>query len=255
MAGRTGARAGCGDLSWCVHGGQCRQRLYRGAIAVLRPAGARLVHGDQTGWRRIRHQLPAGGLVRNLLCRRTGGFRNAPRQRSVAALRVAPRHHVCGCHHLRDAPPVQAGPLRMATRARAAGGFSGFAHSRDRSRPRAAAADAGDGLRSFRCARPAGSGAVVTPTVKVNPVFAVPFGEARLASCERLNGELEALFLQRENDEYKNPPPSHTPQAETFESRFNVFLWPEPCVQELRRFMLDTIARTVIETTNLQPAD
>ena len=96
---------------------------------------------------------------------------------------------------------------------------------------------------------------MVTPTVKVNPLFAVPFGEARLASCERLNGELEALFLQRENDEYKNPTPSHTPQAETFESRFNVFLWPEPCVQELRRFMLDTIARTVIETTNLQPED
>jgi uncharacterized protein (TIGR02466 family) len=89
----------------------------------------------------------------------------------------------------------------------------------------------------------------------VTPLFAVPLGEARLASCERLNRELEALFLERENDAHKNPTPSHIPQAETFESRFNLFLWPEACVQELRRFMLDTIARTVIEATTLQPAD
>jgi uncharacterized protein (TIGR02466 family) len=89
----------------------------------------------------------------------------------------------------------------------------------------------------------------------VTPLFAVPFGEARLASCERLNRDLEALFLERENDAHRNPTPSHIPQAETFESRFNLFLWPEACVQELRSFMLDTIARTVIETTTLQPAD
>jgi uncharacterized protein (TIGR02466 family) len=89
----------------------------------------------------------------------------------------------------------------------------------------------------------------------VTPLFAVPFGEARLASCERLNRELEALFLERENDAHKNPTPSHIPQAETFESRFNLFLWPEACVQELRSFMLDTIARTVIEATTLLPAD
>ena len=91
--------------------------------------------------------------------------------------------------------------------------------------------------------------------VRVNPLFAVPLGEARLPACERLNGELEALFLERENDQYKNPTPSHTPQEETFESRFNLFLWPEACVQELRRFVLDTIARTVIESTTLKPED
>jgi uncharacterized protein (TIGR02466 family) len=92
---------------------------------------------------------------------------------------------------------------------------------------------------------------VVTPSVKVSPAFAVPFGEARLAPCERLNRELEALFLARENDEYRNPTPSHIPQAETFESRFNLFRWPDACVQELRQFMLDAVARTVIEATAL----
>jgi uncharacterized protein (TIGR02466 family) len=95
---------------------------------------------------------------------------------------------------------------------------------------------------------------VVNP-LTVRPLFAVPFGEAHLAACERLNQELEALFLQRETEEHRNPSPSHIPQAETFESRFNLFRWPEACVQELRRFMLDAVARMVIETTSLRAED
>jgi uncharacterized protein (TIGR02466 family) len=96
---------------------------------------------------------------------------------------------------------------------------------------------------------------VVTPPIQVQPLFAVPFGETRLTPCERLNQELEALFLQRETDEHRNPTPSHIPQAETFESRFNLFRWPEPCVQELRHFMLDAVARMVMQTTVLKPED
>ncbi len=95
----------------------------------------------------------------------------------------------------------------------------------------------------------------MSATLKLHPLFAVPFGEARLAPCELLNRELEALFLQRETEEHKNPSPSHVPQAETFESRFNLFRWTEPCVQELRRFMLDSVAQMVMETTTLRTED
>lgn len=91
--------------------------------------------------------------------------------------------------------------------------------------------------------------------LKLSSLFAVPFGEVYLSPCEPLNRELEALFLARENEEHKNPTPSHVPQAETFESRFNLFRWPEPCVQQLRSFMLDAVARMVMETTPLKPAD
>jgi len=96
---------------------------------------------------------------------------------------------------------------------------------------------------------------MVNPAITLNPMFAVPFGEARMASCERLNRELETLFLQRENDEHRNPTPSHIPQQETFESRFNLFLWPEACVQDLRRFMLDAVVHMVLQTTSLHPDD
>ena len=93
------------------------------------------------------------------------------------------------------------------------------------------------------------------PSLKVVPAFAVPIVESRLQHCERLNRELEALFLARETDEYRNPTPSHIPQREVFESRFNLFRWPEGCVQELRRFVLDTVARSVLALTALTPAD
>lgn len=96
---------------------------------------------------------------------------------------------------------------------------------------------------------------MVDAAIKVRALFATPFGEMRLRNCERLNRDLEALFLQRETEEYRNPSPSHVPQLETFESRFNLFRWTESCVQELRSFVLNAVAQMVIETTSLKPQD
>jgi Putative 2OG-Fe(II) oxygenase len=96
---------------------------------------------------------------------------------------------------------------------------------------------------------------MVNAPIRISPAFAVPLGEARLTDCEPLNRQLEALFLERETDEYRNPTPSHIPQAEMFESRFNLFRWPEDCVQELRAFVLHCVAQTVIQTSNVQPEE
>jgi hypothetical protein len=93
----------------------------------------------------------------------------------------------------------------------------------------------------------------VSGPVKLDALFAVPFGSACLPACERLNAELEKLFLERAQDEYRNPSPSHIPQDETFESRFNLFRWPESCIQELRRFVLDGVLHTVLQATTLTP--
>ncbi len=94
---------------------------------------------------------------------------------------------------------------------------------------------------------------MVSPPLKLSPAFAVPILETHLDSCERLNKELELLFLEREKDEYRNPTPSHRPQAETFESRFNLFRWTEPCVLELRQFMLDAVGRAILQTASVTP--
>jgi uncharacterized protein (TIGR02466 family) len=96
---------------------------------------------------------------------------------------------------------------------------------------------------------------MVSAKISVSSAFAVPFGEARLPASEQLNRELEALFLSRETEEYRNPTPTHIPQQEMFESRFNLFLWPETCVQQLRTFMLNCVAQTVAQASELQPAE
>jgi len=82
--------------------------------------------------------------------------------------------------------------------------------------------------------------------VEITAAFAVPICHATLAACDRLNRELAQLFLARETQEYQNPTPSHNPQAEMFESRFDLFTWPEPCIQELRKFMLETVFRVAM---------
>ena len=96
---------------------------------------------------------------------------------------------------------------------------------------------------------------MVETSVRLSSQFAVPFGEALLSPCEPLNTELEALFLAREDDAHRNPTPSHIPQQEVFESRFNLFHWPEPCVRELRQFVLDAVVGTVMSATTLQRQD
>ncbi len=93
------------------------------------------------------------------------------------------------------------------------------------------------------------------PPVRLTGAFAVPFGEVQLPDCGRLNRELEALFLARETAEHRNPTPNHVPQAEMFESRFNLFRWPEACIQELRGFMLAALVQTVAEASELSQAE
>jgi len=82
--------------------------------------------------------------------------------------------------------------------------------------------------------------------VELTSAFAVPIGHARLDPCDQLNRELEQLFLARETQEYRNLAPSHNPQEEMFESRVDLFTWPEPCIRELRNFMLESVFRVAM---------
>jgi uncharacterized protein (TIGR02466 family) len=91
--------------------------------------------------------------------------------------------------------------------------------------------------------------------MEITAAFAVPVGNVMLESCDRLNRELEQLFLARETPEYRNPTPSHNPQAEMFESRVDLFTWPEPCIQELRKFMLESVFRVAMAASEMAPEE
>ena len=74
--------------------------------------------------------------------------------------------------------------------------------------------------------------------IEVTPFFAVPFGFARLENCTALNSELHELFMQRaaQGSRYANPRPLTQRNRQVFESEFELFRWPEPCVQQLKEF-------------------
>jgi uncharacterized protein (TIGR02466 family) len=74
--------------------------------------------------------------------------------------------------------------------------------------------------------------------IEVTPFFAVPFGFAKFENCAALNSELRELFLQRaaQGSRYANPRPLTQRNREVFESEFQIFRWPDPCVQQLKDF-------------------
>jgi uncharacterized protein (TIGR02466 family) len=74
--------------------------------------------------------------------------------------------------------------------------------------------------------------------LQLTPFFAVPFAFGKLDDCAALNAELRELFLQRaaEGARYTNPRPLTQRNPQVFESNFELFKWPEPCVQKLKHF-------------------
>jgi len=92
---------------------------------------------------------------------------------------------------------------------------------------------------------------------QITPAFAVPFVETELPNPAALNAELAALFLAREREggRYANPHPSMRITPHLFESDFEVFSWPEPCVQHLREFCWSALARTVAQLNGYGPAE
>lgn len=81
---------------------------------------------------------------------------------------------------------------------------------------------------------------------EISPVFSVPLAQALHPDASTLNVELRALLLAREGDpRYANPNPSLQQQTGVFESDFNLFAWPEACVQRLREFCWTELGRTI----------
>lgn len=88
-------------------------------------------------------------------------------------------------------------------------------------------------------------------SLEISSVFAVPMAQEMHPSPEPLNSQLKALLLAREREgaRYANPNPSLKQQPGVYESDFNLFAWPEACVQQLRMFCWGALGR-MIQTLN-----
>jgi uncharacterized protein (TIGR02466 family) len=91
---------------------------------------------------------------------------------------------------------------------------------------------------------------------EIVPFFATPFVFSRLQDPETLNGELRALFLEREAEgaSHANPRPITQRNASTFESRFELFRDPAPPLQKLKEFCFSEMLRAICELNGYDAA-
>ena len=93
-------------------------------------------------------------------------------------------------------------------------------------------------------------------SVQIASMFAVPVGQSRVPDAGPLNRELEALLLAREADpeRYRNAQPSLKQQEGVFESNFDLFASPEPCIRRLRAFCWSIISEVSSTPVSLKSA-
>ncbi len=79
--------------------------------------------------------------------------------------------------------------------------------------------------------------------LEVEALFSTPILRVKYPSSIGLNIELHRYFkeLESKGDTFRNVTGTPTVQRNIFESEMNLFSHKEPCVQELRSFMLGTI--------------
>ena len=92
-------------------------------------------------------------------------------------------------------------------------------------------------------------------SVQIASMFAVPVGQGRMPDAGPLNRELEALLLAREADpeRHRNSHPSLKQQEGVFESNFDLFASPEPCIRRLRAFCWSMLGEAIQQTNGYSP--
>lgn len=86
---------------------------------------------------------------------------------------------------------------------------------------------------------------LASPTAAIRALFATPFVTVSMPDAAPLCHELTELFLARENDEHRYRGVRAT-QRGLFESRFDLFRWPDPPAQRLTAFCHEALSNFVM---------
>jgi hypothetical protein len=84
---------------------------------------------------------------------------------------------------------------------------------------------------------------------QIVPAFPVPLITVHKPNPDAFNRQLTETFLayEAEGDRYRNPEPFVYRNDALFESNFSLFDWPDPPIQELRKFCLSSLYSAIGE--------
>lgn len=85
--------------------------------------------------------------------------------------------------------------------------------------------------------------------------FAVPLYFEKLEDCEALNKALISLFhAKSQHTGFANPNPYTERNSELYESRFDLFSWPEPAIKALSHFCCSKVMQCVAQINGYDSA-
>lgn len=98
---------------------------------------------------------------------------------------------------------------------------------------------------------------MAAPQLNIENVFSSPIVTSYLPDSGALNRDLTELFLarEREGERYRKKVKTPTLQIAIFESEFDLFSWPDRCVQVLREYCMRTLTYVVAQLNNYRQED
>lgn len=93
--------------------------------------------------------------------------------------------------------------------------------------------------------------------MKITNLFAVPIAEFAMENSDAFCDELRALFLEKEKAgaTYRNEIRRDTQKGALFESRFDLYDWPDPPIRRLRSFVHSRLSRVIEHLSDYSPAE
>jgi uncharacterized protein (TIGR02466 family) len=91
-------------------------------------------------------------------------------------------------------------------------------------------------------------------SVDIKGWFSTPLATTRNQRCADLNPQLRELFLARELEPYRHAIQIPTQVGSVFESRFDLFDWPDEPIQELAEFVHEALSGVIASINAYTPA-
>jgi uncharacterized protein (TIGR02466 family) len=91
--------------------------------------------------------------------------------------------------------------------------------------------------------------------IKITDLFATPLGDTQMPTHEPVCEALTGLFLEkeREGDRYRYHKRRDTQFGNLFESRFDLFSWPDEPIKAVARFTHASLSQLIIQLTGHDP--